>query len=301
MRKHDDTNLLFPKTGDNLKSQPLAARMRPRNLDEFVGQAHIVGPGKLLRRLIEADQIHSMIFYGPPGTGKTTLAQIIATQTKSAFRQLMAVDTNIKAIRDLLKEAKERLETNGATTTVFIDEIHHLNKDQQDVLLPDAESGVIKLIGATTEPTSRSVNSALVSRKHTFELMPLSETDLIDLLNRALKDSERGLGNLKISADEDALRHLAIISDGDARKALNALELAATTTPPDADGMIRITLAVAEQSIQRKMVVYDKKGQHHFDALSAYQKAMRGSDVDAALYWLAKMIHAGEDKQWKMK
>jgi len=287
---------IVPKVDDKAsKSQPLAARMRPRNLDEFVGQAHIVGPGKLLRRLIEADQIHSMIFYGPPGTGKTTLAQIIANQTKSAFRQLMAVDTNIKAIRDLLKEAKERLETNGATTTVFIDEIHHLNKDQQDVLLPDAESGVIKLIGATTEPTSRSVNSALVSRKHTFELMPLSETDLIDLLNRALKDSERGLGNLKISADEDALRHLAIISDGDARKALNALELAATTTPPDADGTIRINLAVAEQSIQRKMVVYDKKGQHHFDAISAYQKAMRGSDVDAALYWLAKMIHAGED------
>lgn len=296
MRKRDDTISLFPKSGSDLKNQPLAARMRPRNLDEFVGQAHIVGPGKLLRRLIEADQIHSMIFYGPPGTGKTTLAQIIATQTKSAFRELMAVDTNIKAIRDLLKDAKERLETNGTTTTVFIDEFHHLKKDQQDVLLPDAESGVIKLIGATTEPTSRSVNSALVSRKHTFELKSLTETDLVELLNRALKDSERGLGNLKIAADSDALKHLAIVSDGDARKALNALELAATTTPPEeADGTIRITLAVAEECIQRKMVVYDKKGQHHFDAISAYQKAMRGSDVDAALYWLAKMIHAGED------
>ena len=267
--------------------------MRPRNLDEFTGQLHIIGPGQLLRRAIEADRIQSLIFYGPPGTGKTTLAQIIAAQTKSAFEQLIAVESNIKEIRELLKDAKGRLENKGEATIVFIDEIHRFNTAQQDALLPAVEKGVVKLIGATTENPSFSVNSALVSRSQVFELRPLTVDDLIGLLNRALKDEVRGLGQLKISADEDALRHLATVSDGDARKSLNALELAAITTQPNADGVIHITLAVAEKSIQKKMVVYDKQG--HFDALSAYQKAMRGSDPDAALYWLAKMIHAGED------
>ena len=206
MRKHDDTNLLFPKTGDNLKSQPLAARMRPRNLDEFVGQAHIVGPGQLLRRAIEADRIQSLIFYGPPGTGKTSLAQIIAAQTQSAFEQLIAVESNIKEIRSLLDGAKTRLENKGESTIVFIDEIHRFNKTQQDALLPAAEGGVIKLIGATTENPSFSINGPLVSRSQVFELRPLTEDDMMGLLKRALSDSERGLGYLKVSADEDALR-----------------------------------------------------------------------------------------------
>ena len=295
MRKRDDTISLFPKAGTDLKNQPLAARMRPRNLDEFTGQLHIIGPGQLLRRAIESDRIQSLIFYGPPGTGKTTLAQINAAHTKSVFERLNAVESGVDDIRRLLSGAKSRLETTGASTTVFVDEIHRFDKKQQDALLPGVESGVIKLIGATTETPSFSVNAPLVSRSQTFELRPLAEADLLALLQRALKDEERGLGHLKVSADEDALQHLATISDGDARKALNALELAAITTPPDADGTIRITLSVAEESIQKKMVVYDKKGQQHYDALSAYQKAMRGSDPDAALYWLAKMIHAGED------
>ena len=296
MPKRDDTISLFPKSGADTKNQPLAARMRPRNLDEFTGQAHIVGPGQLLRRAIEADRIQSLIFYGPPGTGKTTLAQIIAAQTKSAFEQLIAVESNIKEIRGLLEGAKTRLENKGESTIVFIDEIHRFNAAQQDALLPAVERGVIKLIGATTENPSFSVNGPLVSRSQVFELRPLTEDDLIGLLNRALKDKERGLGTMKISADEDALRHLATISDGDARKALNSLEIAAITTPPEADGTIHITLNVAEQSIQQKSVLYREGDQ--YQTVSAYQKAMRGSDPDAALYWLAKMIKAGEQPNY---
>ncbi len=283
---------------DNFRSRPLAARMRPRNLDEYAGQSHILGSGQLLRRAIEADRIQSLIFYGPPGTGKTSLAQIIARQTKSKFERLSGVESNVADMRRVLASAANRLENTGQPTILFIDEIHRFNKSQQDVLLPDVENGVIKLIGATTHNPFFFVNSPLVSRSQIFELRPLTEDELFTLLQRALADEERGLGFLKISADENALRHLARISDGDARKALNSLEIAALTTAPDADGVIRITLAVAEQSIQKKAVVYDGDGDAHYDTISAFIKSMRGSDPDAALYWLAKMIHAGEDPRF---
>jgi putative ATPase len=280
------------------RHQPLAARMRPRHLDEYAGQAHILGKGQLLRRAIEADRIQSLIFYGPPGTGKTSLAQIIARQTKSKFERLSGVESNVADMRRVLAAAANRLENTGQPTILFIDEIHRFNKSQQDVLLPDVESGVIKLIGATTHNPFFFVNSPLVSRSQIFELCPLTEADLLALLQRALADTERGLGYLKISANENALHHLATISDGDARKALNSLEIAALTTAPDEDGVIRITLEVAEQSIQKKAVVYDGDGDAHYDTISAFIKSMRGSDPDAALYWLAKMIHAGEDPRF---
>jgi putative ATPase len=285
-------------TPDPSASRPLAARMRPRNLDEYAGQSHILGVGQLLRRAIEADRIQSLIFYGPPGTGKTSLAQIIARQTKSKFERLSGVESNVADMRRVLSAAANRLENTGSSTILFIDEIHRFNKSQQDVLLPDVESGVIKLIGATTHNPFFFVNSPLVSRSQIFELRPLTEEDLFSLLQRALKDEERGLGYLKISADENALRHLAKISDGDARKALNSLEIAALTTAPDASGIIHLTLEVAEQSIQKKAVVYDGDGDAHYDTISAFIKSMRGSDPDAALYWLAKMIHAGEDPRF---
>ncbi|MEJ0089662.1 MAG: replication-associated recombination protein A [Limisphaerales bacterium] len=283
---------------DTFRSQPLAARMRPRNLDEYAGQSHILAPGQLLRRAIEADRIQSLIFYGPPGTGKTSLAQIIARQTKSKFERLSGVESNVADMRRVLSAATNRLENTGQPTILFIDEIHRFNKSQQDVLLPDVESGVIKLIGATTHNPFFFVNSPLVSRSQIFELRPLTEDDLFALLQCALADTERGLGYLKIAADEKALRHLAMISDGDARKALNSLEIAALTTAPGADGIVRITLEVAEQSIQKKAVVYDGDGDAHYDTISAFIKSMRGSDPDAALYWLAKMIHAGEDPRF---
>ncbi len=283
---------------DTFRTQPLAARMRPRNLAEYAGQSHILGPGQLLRRAIEADRIQSLIFYGPPGTGKTSLAQIIARQTKSKFERLSGVESNVADMRRVLSGAANRLENTGQPTILFIDEIHRFNKSQQDVLLPDVESGVIKLIGATTHNPFFFVNSPLVSRSQIFELRPLTEDDLFSLLKQALADAERGLGYLKISADENALRHLAKISDGDARKVLNSLEIAALTTSPEADGTIRLTLEVAEQSIQKKAVVYDGDGDAHYDTISAFIKSMRGSDADAALYWLAKMIHAGEDPRF---
>ncbi len=280
------------------RHQPLAARMRPRNLDEYVGQTHILAPGQLLRRAIEADRIQSLILFGPPGTGKTSLAQIIARQTKSKFERLSGVESNVADMRRVLSGAGNRLENTGQATILFIDEIHRFNKAQQDVLLPDVESGVVRLIGATTHNPFFFVNSPLVSRSQIFELQPLNEAELYALLQRALADAERGLGFMKISADENALRHLAMISDGDARKALNALEIAALTTAPDAGGEVRINLATAEQSIQKKAVVYDGDGDAHYDTISAFIKSMRGSDPDAALYWLAKMIHAGEDPRF---
>ena len=282
----------------NFRNQPLAARMRPRNLDEYAGQSHILAPGQLLRRAIEADRIQSLIFYGLPGTGKTSLAQIIARQTKSKFERLSGVESNVADMRRVLSAAANRLENTGASTILFIDEIHRFNKSQQDVLLPDVESGVVKLIGATTHNPFFFVNSPLVSRSQIFELRPLTEEDLFSLLQRALADEERGLGYMKISADENALRHLAKISDGDARKALNALEIAALTTAPEKNGVVKITLEVAEQSIQKKAVVYDGDDDAHYDTISAFIKSMRGSDPDAALYWLAKMIHAGEDPRF---
>src|SRR6204780_3782040 len=283
---------------DTFRNQPLAARMRPRNLDEYAGQSHILAQGQLLRRAIEADRIQSVIFYGPPGTGKTSLAQIIARQTRSKFDRLSGVESNVADMRRVLAAASNRLENKGQPTILFIDEIHRFNKSQQDVLLPDVESGVVRLIGATTQNPFFFVNSPLVSRSQIFELQPLTETELYDLLQRALADSERGLGHLKIQAEEAALRHLAKLADGDARKALNSLEIAALTTLPAENGVIHIGLEVAEQSIQRKAVVYDGDGDAHYDTISAFIKSMRGSDPDAALYWLAKMIHAGEDPRF---
>ena len=277
--------------------QPLAARMRPRTLDEFVGQSHILGKQHLLRRAIEADRIQSLIFYGPPGTGKTSLAQIIARKTRSKFERLSGVESNVSDMRRVLSAAANRLQNRGQSTILFIDEIHRFNKAQQDVLLPDVEAGVVKLIGATTHNPFFFVNSPLVSRSQIFELRPLSEADLLELLRRALADAERGLGYLKVEAAEEALKHLAKLADGDARKALNALEIAALTTAPSADGVIRIDLPAAEQSIQKKAVVYDDEDAH-YDTISAFIKSMRGSDPDAALYWLAKMIHAGEDPRF---
>jgi putative ATPase len=278
--------------------QPLAARMRPRNLDEYVGQQHILAPGQLLRRAIEADRIQSLIFYGPPGTGKTSLAQIIANHTKSKFERLSGVESNVADMRRVLSAAANRLENTGQSTILFIDEIHRFNKSQQDVLLPDVESGVIRLIGATTHNPFFFVNSPLVSRSQIFELQSLTEEDLLGLLHRALTLSERGLGHVKIRADEDALKHLARVADGDARKVLNSLEIAALTTNVSADGFIHVTLSVAEQCIQKKAIVYDGDGDAHYDTISAFIKSMRGSDPDASLYWLAKMIHAGEDPRF---
>jgi len=279
-------------------SQPLAARMRPRNLDEFAGQKHILGPGQLLRRAIEADRIQSLIFYGPPGTGKTSLAQIIARQTRNKFERLSGVESNVADMRRVLAAAANRLENTGQSTILFIDEIHRFNKAQQDILLPDVESGVVRLIGATTHNPFFFVNSPLVSRSQIFELQPVSEEDSLELLRRALTDKERGLGHMQIKADDDALRHLAKVADGDSRKALNSLEIAALTTAPDSNGVIHIDLAAAEQCIQKKAVVYDADGDGHYDTISAFIKSMRGGDVDAALYWLAKMIHAGEDPRF---
>ncbi|MGI8964600.1 MAG: replication-associated recombination protein A, partial [Limisphaerales bacterium] len=279
-------------------NQPLAARMRPRTLDEYAGQKHILGAGQLLRRAIEADRIQSLIFYGPPGTGKTSLAQIIANQTKNKFERLSGVESNVADMRRVLSAAANRLENTGQSTILFIDEIHRFNKAQQDILLPDVESGVVRLIGATTHNPFFFVNSPLVSRSQIFELQPLTEEDLYELLQRALRDEERGLGHIKIRADEDALRHLAKISDGDARKALNSIEIAALTTSPQNDGFIHLNLNVAEQCIQKKAIVYDGDGDAHYDTISAFIKSMRGSDADATLYWLAKMIHAGEDPRF---
>jgi len=284
-------------TPESSRHQPLAARMRPRQLDEFAGQTHILGPGQLLRRAIEADRIQSLIFFGPPGTGKTSLAQIIARQTKSKFERLSGVESNVADMRRVLASAANRLENTGQPTILFIDEIHRFNKAQQDVLLPDVESGVVRLIGATTHNPFFFVNSPLVSRSQIFELRPLTEDELFSLLQRALADAERGLGYTKIKAEEDALHHLAKIADGDARKALNALEIAALTTAPQKNGVVHIDLAAAEQSIQKKAVVYDDEDAH-YDTISAFIKSMRGSDADAALYWLAKMIHTGEDPRF---
>lgn len=269
--------------------------MRPRTLDEVVGQEKILGEGKLLRRAILADRISSLILYGPPGTGKTSLAQVIAAATRARFERLSGVESNVSDIRRVIASATNRLRQGGLRTILFVDEIHRFNKAQQDVLLPDVESGLLRLIGATTHNPFFYVNSPLVSRSQVFQLEPLGEEALVELIGRALADPERGLGRLSVEMEDAAARHLARVSDGDARRCLNALEIAVRTTPPDDNGVIRVTLAIAEESIQQKAIVYDGDGDAHYDTASAFIKSMRGSDPDAALYWLAKMLHAGED------
>ena len=286
---------LFPEnTAPVTADAPLATRMRPRALEEYVGQEHILGPGKLLRRAIEADRVSSLILFGPPGTGKTTLAQVIAGATKSRFERLSGVESTVADIRRVVAQAAQR-RANGVRTILFIDEIHRFNKAQQDVLLPEVESGVIRLIGATTQNPFFSINSALVSRSQIFELRPIPEEALLLLIGRAMSDLDRGLGKSNADISSDAAAFLARVADGDARKCLNALEIAVLTTPPDVEGRIRVDLAAAEESIQRKAVVYDGTGDDHYDTISAFIKSIRGSDPDAAIYWLAKMLHAGEE------
>ena len=282
-----------PAEATDHANAPLATRMRPRTLEDFVGQRHILGEGKLLWRAIKADRISSIILYGPPGTGKTSLAQVIANATKAKFERLSGVDSNVADIRRVIATATNRLANSGQRTILFIDEIHRFNKAQQDVLLPDVENGTVRLIGATTHNPFFYVNSPLVSRSQIFLLKPLTPADIKELLKRALADKERGLGVKKLKVDADALELLAIACDGDARKALNSLEIGALTTPSG-----HITKTIAEESIQKKAVVYDADEDEHYDTISAFIKSMRGSDPDAALYWLAKMIVAGEDPRF---
>ena len=280
------------------KNAPLAARMRPESLEEFVGQEHIIGKGKLLYRAIKADQINSVIFYGPPGTGKTTLAKIIAKTTKRVFVQLNATTSGIKEIKDVVSEAKTRNGMTGGKTILFIDEIHRFNKTQQDALLPHVEDGTIVLIGATTENPYFEVNKALVSRSIIFELKQLESKDIEKLIKRAVTDSEKGYGYFDIDLKEDALKFLADMANGDARAALNAVELAVLTTDKNKDGKIVISMDVAQECIQKRALNYEKDGDNHYDTISAFIKSMRGSDPDAALYYLAKMIYAGEDPKF---
>jgi putative ATPase len=281
---------------------PLAARMRPRTLEEFVGQEDILGPGKLLRRAIQADRLFSsIILWGPPGSGKTTLAMVIANLTKSHFDTLSAVLAGKAELREVLSAATERRKMYQQKTILFVDEVHRWNKAQQDALLPHVENGTVTLIGATTENPYFEVIGALVSRSRVFQLRPLADKDVNLLLERAIHDPERGYGDRKIQADEDALEHIIHVAGGDARNALNALELAVESTPPDAQGVIHITLTVAQESIQRRAVLYDKDGDAHYDTISAFIKSVRGSDPDAALYWLAKMLYAGEDPRFILR
>jgi putative ATPase len=278
--------------------KPLADRMRPRKLDEFIGQEHIVGEGKLLRRAIEADQLSAMIFFGPPGTGKTTLSKIIANTTAAHFEQINAVTSGVADIRSITTAARERLKMEDLKTLLFIDEIHRFNKSQQDALLPYVEDGTIILIGATTESPMFEINRALLSRSRLFRFEPLTDHHIKKVLRMAIKDEERGFGKHTIQADETALDHLVDVANGDARTALNALELAVLTTHPDSGGSIHITLGIAEESIQQRVLQYDKQGDNHYDTISAFIKSLRGSDPDATLYWLAKMIYAGEDPKF---
>ncbi|MDA0765884.1 MAG: replication-associated recombination protein A [Verrucomicrobia bacterium] len=279
-------------------TQPLAARMRPRTLDEIGGQHHILAEGKLLRRAIEADRFTSLIFYGPPGTGKTTLAAVVANTTGSRFESLNGVESNVAEIRAKIEQARTYTKLRNQSTVLFIDEIHRFNKAQQDVLLPHIERGTVRFIGATTHNPYFYVNSPLVSRSQVFQLEPLETADILTLLHRAIADEERGFGSFNISAEAEALEHIANKADGDARKALTALELAVLTTTADDAGTVHLTLAVAEESIQHKAVLYDSDGDQHYDTISAFIKSIRGSDPDASLYWLAKMLQAGEDPRF---
>jgi putative ATPase len=273
--------------------------MRPRTLDEFAGQPHILGPGKLLRRAVEADRVTSVIFFGPPGTGKTTLARIIAGTTARHFTSINAVLAGVKDIREGIEEARQRRDDAGQGTILFVDEVHRFNKAQQDALLPHVENGTVTFIGATTENPYFEVNKALVSRSRIFELRSLTEDDLREVALRALADPERGYGRLDVRVDDDALAHLVSTANGDARSLLNAIELAVETTPPEVEtDTVHVTREVAEESIQRRAVLYDKEGDAHFDTISAFIKSLRGSDPDAALYWMARMVYAGEDPRF---
>lgn len=285
----------YMREQDKEKESPLASRLRPVSLDEVAGQEHIVGKDKLLYRAIKADKLGSVIFYGPPGTGKTTLAKVIANTTSAVFTQLNATSAGKKDMEEIIQKAKDNAGIYGRKTILFIDEIHRFNKGQQDYLLPFVEDGTIILIGATTENPYFEVNSALVSRSILFELKPLSDENIKTILLRAVNDKDKGMGAYKAEIDNDALDFLADISGGDARLALNAAELAILTTPRSDDGIIHITLGVASECIQKRVVRYDKSGDNHYDVISAFIKSMRGSDPDAAIYYLARMLYAGED------
>ncbi len=277
------------------REAPLASRLRPTTLDEVVGQQHIIGKDKLLYRAIKADKLSSIIFYGPPGTGKTTLAKVIANTTSAHFKQINATVAGKKDMEEVVGEAKNNLGMYGKKTILFVDEIHRFNKGQQDYLLPFVEDGTIILIGATTENPYFEVNGALISRSVIFELKPLSKEDIKVLIKRAVYDKDKGMGAFNANIDEDALEFLADISNGDARNALNAIELGILTTKASQDGIIHITLDIAQECIQKRVVKYDKGGDNHYDTISAFIKSMRGSDPDAAVYYLAKMLYAGED------
>jgi putative ATPase len=284
--------------GKIARNTPLAARFRPRTLDEYVGQSHLLAPGKPLRRLIEADRLTSLILFGPPGVGKTSLAEVIARRTVCHFERLNGVEASVADLRRVLAAAVTRLKVNGHRTVLFIDEIHRFNKAQQDVLLPDVEAGSVRLIGATTHNPSFYINGPLVSRSQIFQLEPLSLAELSHLIDSALADPERGLGNLKVELSPEARTHLIATSEGDGRRVLNGLEIAALTTPPDKDGIVRIDTTTIEECVQKKRVLYDRDEDQHYDTISAFIKSVRGSDPDAALYWLAKMIEAGEDPRF---
>ena len=277
------------------RQAPLATRMRPRSFDELVGQAHLVGPGRALRKSIEADRIPSMVLWGPPGSGKTTLARLIASVSQGHFSPVSAVGSGVADLRRVVKEARDRLGMHRQRTILFIDEIHRFNKAQQDVILPHVENGTVILIGATTENPSFEVNSPLLSRSRVFRLNALTEEQLADLLLRGASDQERGLGEMCVDVDPEALGALAALSGGDARIALNALELAAGATEPSEDGRRRVAVATVEDAMQQRSLLYDKAGDQHYDTISAFIKSLRGSDPNAAVYWLARMIEAGEE------
>ena len=288
---------LFDYMRENNKNteSPLAMRLRPETLDEVIGQQHIIGKDKLLYRAIKADKLSSVIFYGPPGTGKTTLARVIANSTKADFCQVNATIAGKKELEEVVNKAKDNLGMYGRKTILFVDEIHRFNKGQQDYLLPYVEDGTVILIGATTENPYFEVNAALISRSVIFELKPLTKDEIKEIIKRAVYDEKKGMGNYGAAIDDDALDFLADISNGDARNALNAVELGILTTDRSQDGIIRIDIATAEQCIQKRAVRYDKTGDNHYDTISAFIKSMRGSDPDAAVYYLAKMLYAGED------
>ena len=291
---------LFESPGSKASSkhEPLAVRVRPSTLSEYVGQEHILAPGQLLNRAIRSDKISSIVLYGPPGTGKTTLAAIISNETQSYFESLNAVSSSVAEIRKVIEQAKKRFEMKGQKTILFIDEIHRFSKSQQDVLMPDVEKGNPILIGATTHNPFFSIVPALLSRSLVFELKSLTPEHLRTILSRALVDKEKGLGTYSVQLDDEAMQFLCQVSDGDARRALSALELGVLTTPPDKSGQVHVTKKVAEESIQKKAVVYDTDGDAHYDTISAFIKSMRGSDPDASLYYLAKMLYAGEDPRF---